>query len=126
MKKKVGFFSERVINLLSLNIKPGSPIYIGSQNIDHIKRKHGHDFYYYGRYLGDIISNPDYVGIVPKDGSLEYIKEVSIEPNVKIKVAIRVSKNNMYFVRTFYNVNNHHIDAAVLRGTLFKVWHPNS
>lgn len=43
------------------------------------------------------------------------------DPDVKIKVAIRVSKNNMYFVRTFYNVNDHHIDAALLRGTSFKV-----
>ena len=43
------------------------------------------------------------------------------DPDVKIKVAIRVSKNNMYFVRTFYNVNGHHIDAALLRGTSFKV-----
>ena len=118
---KIGKFSKKIIDLLNLNIPENTEIYIGNQNREHMEKKHSHDYYYYHHLLPNIISNPDYVGIEPKNNSIEYIKEVSIDPSVIIKIAIRVSSNGKYFVRTMYNISDHKIKSALNKGYLFKV-----
>lgn len=118
---KIGKFSKKIIDLLNLNIPENTEIYIGNQNREHMEKKHSHDYYYYHHLLPNIISNPDYVGIEPKNNSIEYIKEVSIDPSVIIKIAIRVSSNGKYFVRTMYNISDHKIQRALNKGYLFKV-----
>ncbi len=118
---KIGKFSKKIIDLLNLNIPENTEIYIGNQNREHMEKKHSHDYYYYHHLLPNIISNPDYVGIEPKNNSIEYIKEVSIDPSVIIKIAIRVSSNGKYFVRTMYNISDHKIQSALNKGYLFKV-----
>ena len=118
---KIGKFSKKIIDLLNLNIPENTEIYIGNQNREHMEKKHSHDYYYYYHLLPNIISNPDYVGIEPKNNSIEYIKEVSIDPSVIIKIAIRVSSNGKYFVRTMYNISDHKIQSALNKGYLFKV-----
>ena len=118
---KIGKFSKKIIDLLNLNIPENTEIYIGNQNREHMEKKHSHDYYYYHHLLPNIISNPDYVGIEPKNNSIEYIKEVSIDPSVIIKIAIRVSSNGKYFVRTMYNISDHKIQSALSKGYLLKV-----
>lgn len=118
---KIGKFSKKIIDLLNLDIPDNTEIYIGNQNREHMEKKHSHDYYYYHHLLPNIIENPDYVGIEPKNNSIEYIKEVSIDPNVIIKIAIRVSSNGKYFVRTMYNISDHKIQSALNKGYLFKV-----
>lgn len=118
---KIGKFSKKIIDLLNLNIPENTEIYIGNQNREHMEKKHSHDYYYYHHLLPNIISNPDYVGIEPKNNSIEYIKEVSIDPSVIIKIAIRVSSNGKYFVRTMYNISDHKIQSALNKDYLFKV-----
>ena len=118
---KIGKFSKKIIDLLNLNIPENTEIYIGNQNREHMEKKHSHDYYYYHHLLPNIISNPDYVGIEPKNNSIEYIKEVSIDPSVIIKIAIRVSSNGKYFDRTMYNISDHKIQSALNKGYLFKV-----
>lgn len=118
---KIGKFSKKIIDLLNLDIPENTEIYIGNQNREHMEKKHSHDYYYYYHLLPNIISNPDYVGIEPKNNSIEYIKEVSIDPSVIIKIAIRVSSNGKYFVRTMYNISDHKIQSALNKGYLFKV-----
>lgn len=118
---KIGKFSKKIIDLLNLDIPENTEIYIGNQNREHMEKKHSHDYYYYHHLLPNIISNPDYVGIEPKNNSIEYIKEVSIDPSVIIKIAIRVSSNGKYFVRTMYNISDHKIQSALNKGYLFKV-----
>lgn len=118
---KIGKFSKKIIDLLNLDIPENTEIYIGNQNREHMEKKHSHDHYYYHHLLPNIIENPDYVGIEPKNNSIEYIKEVSIDPNVIIKIAIRVSSNGKYFVRTMYNISDHKIQSALNKGYLFKV-----
>ena len=113
--------SKKIIDLLNLDIPENTEIYIGNQNREHMEKKHSHDYYYYHHLLPNIIENPDYVGIEPKNNSIEYIKEVSIDPNVIIKIAIRVSSNGKYFVRTMYNISDHKIQSALNKGYLFKV-----
>lgn len=41
MNKQIGILTKKVINLLDLNLKKELPIYIGDNNINHIKRQHG-------------------------------------------------------------------------------------
>ena len=118
---KIGNFTKKIIDLLNLDIPENTEIYIGNQNREHMEKKHSHDYYYYHHLLPNIIENPDYVGIEPKNNSIEYIKEVSIDPNVIIKIAIRVSSNGKYFVRTMYNISDHKIQSALNKGYLFKV-----
>lgn len=118
---KIGKFSKKIIDLLNLDIPENTEIYIGNQNREHMEKKHSHDYYYYHHLLPNIIENLDYVGIEPKNNSIEYIKEVSIDPNVIIKIAIRVSSNGKYFVRTMYNISDHKIQSALNKGYLFKV-----
>lgn len=118
--KKVGYISEKVIVTLGLSITPNTPIYIGQQNIDHINSNHPHDFYYYGDYLEDILKIPDYIGFSKKNNSIEYIKKVSIDPNVSIIIAVRVSSSGNFFVRTFYNISDDSIHRRLAKGTLFR------
>lgn len=117
----IGRFSKKIIDLLNLDIPENTNIYIGDQNREHMNKKHPHDYFYYNHLIPDIISNPDYVGIEHKNNSIEYIKEVSIDPNVIIKIAIRVSSNDKYFVRTMYNISDHKIQSALSKGYLLKV-----
>ena len=42
----------------------------------------------------------------PQDGSLELIKRFVVQEKYYVKVAVRVSKNNILFVRTLYTLNN--------------------
>ena len=43
-KQKIGSFSREVIELLQLDITAGTPIYIGSSNIEHIKSRHPYEY----------------------------------------------------------------------------------
>lgn len=61
-KQKIGSFSQKVIELLQLDITVGTPIYIGSSNVEHIKSRHLYEYDKYFPYISDIISTPDYVG----------------------------------------------------------------
>lgn len=62
MRKKIGVFSARIVEILELDIPAGTPIYIADSNIEHMKTSHPDDFAQYGSELSNIIANPDYVG----------------------------------------------------------------
>ena len=63
---KVGELSYRVIKLLGLSLQEGSPIYIGKENIKHIKKSHLRDFQKYGKDINKIISYPpDFRTFIP-------------------------------------------------------------
>ena len=71
---KIGEINQRVIELLNLTIKAGTPIYIGESNIAHMLASHPDDYLKYKNNLHEIIENPDYIGLNPNDKSIEYIK----------------------------------------------------
>lgn len=54
-KQKIGSFSQEVIELLELKITAGTPIYIGSSNIEHIKSRHPYEYEKYFPYISDIL-----------------------------------------------------------------------
>lgn len=47
MNKLIGKIDKKVINLLNLDYKDEIPIYIGDDNIRHMKNRHLEDFYKY-------------------------------------------------------------------------------
>lgn len=98
----------------------GEPIYLGKTNIRHMQNKHPDDFRKYGANISDILNNPDYVGLNPSDGSLEYVKEYRME-NEFVKVAVRVSGKNTYFARSLYVLNHNRVKNFIKKGTLIKV-----
>lgn len=112
-------YSEQIVTLLNLNIKASTDIFIGSQNIEHIKSNHPHDYHYYGCFLEEIIQFPDYVGFSKKNNSIEYIKNVSIDPYVNILIAVRVSGTGRCFVKTLYNVSSESIQRRLVKETLY-------
>jgi hypothetical protein len=113
--KKVGEITEQVISVLGLDVKAGSAILIGETNVRHIKSKHSRDYEKYGKRIKDILLSPDYVGINPKDASIEYIKEFEIN-GAYVKVAVRVSSRGTHFVRSMYAVNANRVKNFAAKG----------
>lgn len=110
MPQIVGKLNKRVIELLSLSATPNTPIFIGKSNQAHIKNKHPHDYKKYYTYITNILGNPDYIRQNPKDNSLEYVKEFKIDGEF-VKVAIRVSSSNKWYVRSLYALNSNNKNA---------------
>lgn len=44
MNKEIGKITKNVIDILGLNIKENTPIFIGDNNIQHIKTRHLEDY----------------------------------------------------------------------------------
>lgn len=42
--KKIDCFTQEVIDLLELNLKVDTPIFIGTSNIEHIKNRHPSEY----------------------------------------------------------------------------------
>lgn len=117
--KKVGVISERVIELLELDICAGTPIYLGESNIEHMKTSHLRDYIKYGEYISVIIDNADYVGINSSDNSIEFVKEFVLEDEY-VKVAVRVSKGDVLYARSLYVLNKNRVKNFIAKHTLKK------
>ena len=120
MRKRIGFFSSSVIRTLGLDIPAGTPIYVADTNIKHMKTSHPEDFEKYGNELQNIIANPDYVGKNTKDDSIEFTKEYFINGEY-VKVAVRVSTQNVYYARSMYVLNANRVKNFIEKGTLKKL-----
>lgn len=106
-----------MISALNLPIKNEAPIYLGETNIDHMKRRHPADYAKYGQHVRLILSDPDYVGVNPKDNSIEYVKEFQLNGEY-VKVAVRVSVSGNYFVRSLYVLNTNRVNNFISKGSL--------
>jgi hypothetical protein len=116
-QKKVGIFSSSIIKKLNLNIKIGTPIYLGESNIQHMITRHPSDYVKYGKLIPQIIAHPDYVAINKKDLSIEYVKTFKTT-NQYVKIAIRISTNNIYYVRSLYILNSKRVLRFIKSGKL--------
>jgi len=112
--EKIGEFPSEVIDVLKLDIPKGTAIYIGDSNIEHMRSTHPRDFGKYYSRLSRILSEPDYVGINSKDKSIEIIKVFS----KYIKVAVRISNDGDYYVRSLYEVGKSRIENSLKNGQL--------
>ena len=111
---KIGEFSSEVIKTLNLDIPAGTAIYIGESNIEHMRNRHKKEFDKYYSRLPKILSDPDYVGINPKDESIEIVKIFS----KYIKVAVRIANDGDYYIRSLYEVGKSRIDNSLKNGQL--------
>ena len=100
----IGILKPEIVNKFGLQ---NDIVYVGQQNIEHIKRKHVDDYNLFFDKLSEIIINPDYVGRHPHNNSIELVKEFLIQEKHYVKVAVRVSKNGILFVRTLYTLNDY-------------------
>lgn len=114
----IGKITNDVISVLQLsNIAANTPVYLGDSNIEHMKSKHLEAYNKYGNNIEMILLQPDYVGINPKDKSIEYVKEFKCAGEY-VKVAVRVSGSNKYFARSIYILNNNRVKNFVLKNSL--------
>ena len=117
MQNTLGLLSEQVIRLLGLHADAGTPIYMGESNVQHMLQRHPADYQKYGDRIPDILSDPDYVGMNPSDGSIEYVKEFLIEGEY-VKVAVRISGTGKYYARSLYVLNPNRVRNFITKGTL--------
>lgn len=101
--EQIGIVGNDIVQKFNLNISPLTPIYIGETNRNHMKNSHLSEYNSYCNDISDIIKNPDYVGINPNDLSLEYYKDFG-GTTIHIKIAVRPTGNNIYFVKTMYEI----------------------
>ena len=119
-RKKIGEFSAEIIKTLGLNISVGTPIYIADSNIEHMKSSHPRDYEKYGNDIESILADPDYVGKNIKDDSIEFTKEYVVDGDF-VKVAVRVSLQNIYYARSMYILNSNRVKNFIAKGTLRKL-----
>lgn len=105
---------------MGLQIPANTPVFLGASNIAHMQAKHAADYANYGTDIPQILANPDYIGINRKDNSIEYVKEYRIN-NEFVKVAVRVTGNSRYFVRSIYVLNKSRVQNFINKGTLIKL-----
>ena len=118
--RKIGYFTEEIINLLSLDLDANTPIYIGDTNIEHIKKRHMYEYDKYFDKIDDIISEPDYVGRNKKDGSVSFVKEYKISEEY-IRVAVRITTNKKCFAKTLHLLSTCNAERYIEKGTLKKL-----
>lgn len=113
----IGSITEDVIQLLGLSVPAGTPIHVGQSNLAHMQQKHAADYAKYGYDIQSILAAPDYVGLNPKDGSIEYVKEY-LQDGEWVKVAVRVSVSGRYYARSLYVLNSNRVSNFIQKGTL--------
>lgn len=114
MSKQIGKVNRKVIEILELKCEE-KPIFIGENNIRHMKEKHNIDFEKYGNDIEKIILNPTYVAKNPKQGSIEYIKEYIVEGEL-VLVAVRASMQGTMFVKTLFTMSERKKNIYLSKG----------
>jgi len=118
--KKIGVFKQEIIELLDLDIQPGTEIYVGQQNIDHMKSRHPVEFENYFYRIDEIIDFPDYMSRNDKDHSIDFVKLYKVNENY-IQVSVRVSSTGIYYARTLFALMTYKANKYIAQGTLIPV-----
>lgn len=108
MKRKLGVVSKEICKEWNIPEHEGKEIVIYIDRIDHARQKHLHEFSSEKEFntvvrdLKRIISYPDFVYYDAQKKGLEYYKKLT--PN-NILVAVRVSSEKVFKVKSFYPVS---------------------
>lgn len=114
--KKVGVIDQRVCDVLGLSIKPGKPILMGQTNVEHMKSTHPEDFAKYFCELENILAEPDYLNLHPKDGSIQYIKVF----DAHVMAVVRVSSKGSFFARSIFEMTEQKVKTYRKKNLLKK------
>ena len=119
MQTQIGILKKNVIDALGLSIDE-KPIFMGDQNIDHMKNTHPEDFKKYSDDISDIIQNPTYVSLHPNNNSIQYIKEY-IREGKHILLAVRASGKGIFFARTLFEMTETKFNNYKNSGRLIRI-----
>lgn len=120
--KPIAYISQEIIDTLNLNLSPNTPVYIGKNNIEHIKNRHPYKFDKYYQDISTIINNPDYVGLNPKDNSLLMVKLYQLN-NEYIRVAVKVTSKKICYAKTLHLLSSCNAERYLEKGTLKSLTH---
>ncbi|MGN0169187.1 MAG: PBECR2 nuclease fold domain-containing protein [Lachnospiraceae bacterium] len=118
--KQIGKLDQKVIDLLKLELKGGTPIWIGQSNIEHIKNRHPYEYDKYFGKIENILEEPDYIGINPKDRSISFVKEYRVDVEF-IRVAVKVTTNKTCYAKTLHLLSTCNAEHYLKKGTLIKL-----
>lgn len=119
-QRKIGEFSQKIIDTLTLNVSVGTPIYIGDSNIEHIKSRHPYEFEKYIDKIEEIISKPDYIGQNPHDSSILFVRLYKTA-NEYIRVAVKISTYDNCYAKTLHLLSTSNAERYIKKGTLKKL-----
>ena len=94
--------TKKIIRILNLDYTEEKPIFIGESNIEHMAKEHSNDYKKYNSKIEEIIKWPTYIARNEKKKSIEFIKKYEMDKEDYVLVVVRVSSNNINFVRTMY------------------------
>lgn len=120
MIKQIGSFTEEIIRLLKIDVAPGTPIFIGDTNIEHIKKRHPLEYEMYFPHIEEIIAAPDFVGQSPSDQSIAFVKIFQLG-NEYIRVAVKINPNGRAYVKTLHLLSTCNAERYIEKGTYKKV-----
>lgn len=119
-RRKIGEFSQKIVDMLNLDISAGTPIYIGDSNIEHIKSRHPYEFEKYFDQISEIISEPDYIGQNPHDASILFVRLYKIADEY-IRVAVKISPYGNCYAKTLHLLSTSNAERYIEKGTLKKL-----
>jgi len=117
----IGNLDQKIISLLQLNVIEGK-ILLDADRLKYIE-KHKTDFPSEDAYkahvekIPEIIQKPDYLCLHPDGTSIKFFKKF----DENIIVAIRLSKKDLYCVKTFYPITESKFKAYIDSGALKKL-----
>ena len=83
-KEKLGSYSEKIIT---------NEVILTSERIKHIKEHHPGDYEKYGKYISEIIKNPDYILEDSKNFDIVLYMKTIMDDKKNIQIVIRLNTN---------------------------------
>ena len=124
-KQKEEKVIEKYIELGKINIKllkkyfniKTDELIITKERINHINKRHNNDYNRYGKYIQDIIENPDYI-LIDKENKdtvlyLKSIEKLNFQVIVKIYNGTNKFKSNS--IITFWHMRNRSYNQIILK-----------
>lgn len=102
--KEIGFINKTIRSKLNISTN-ADKVFISDGLIKHLEKRNKQNIFKYLNEIENIINNPDYIGINPreKETSLEYVKILSDNVLVGIKLDM---KNDYFYVATIHEISN--------------------
>lgn len=113
----IGHFTRKIIELLELPMKEGTPIYLGESNELHMKSRHPYEYDLYYNDIELIVQQPDYVGFDSNNGSIEFVKRYIVHEDT-VQVSVKVTASGKYFARTLFSMMTYKAERYVEQGHL--------
>ena len=114
--KEIGFIKGTIKSKLNISTNTDK-IFISNGLTKHLEKRNHQNMFKYLNEIENIIKNPDYIGINPreKETSLEYVKILSDNVLVGIKLDM---KNDYFYVETIHEISNLKLNQRIKNGRL--------